>query len=134
MNQKFKFDGIIGYGDAYLEIFIRHFKETRLHAILHDAAGVVRAHSGKGAGYCYMIVRGPNACLLGHVTWLLFCLYVKLCLPSILNSVDIWSSISCIVLDFEVTDKNVKKELGVFIDDRVQGYSNCPLKKYKPTK
>ena len=30
----------------------------------------------------------PNSCLLGHVTGLLFCLYVKLFLPSFFNSVD----------------------------------------------
>ena len=63
-------------------------KVFRLHAILHDAAGAVQSHSGKGPGYCYMIGRGPNSCLLGHVTGLLFCLYVKLFLPSIFNSVD----------------------------------------------
>ena len=49
-------------------------KVFRLHAILHDAAGAVRAHSGKGLGYCYIIGRGPSSCLLGHVTGLLFCL------------------------------------------------------------
>ena len=31
---------------------------------------------------------GPNSCLLGHVTGQLFCLYVKIFLPSIFNSVD----------------------------------------------
>ena len=88
MDQKYKFGGTIGYGDSYLEFFFRHFKVFRLHAILHDAAGAVRAHSGKGPGYCYMIGRGPNSCLLGHVTELLFCLNVKIFLPSIFNSVD----------------------------------------------
>ena len=56
--------------------------------MLHDAAGAERAHDDKGAGYCYMIRRGPNSCLFGHVTGLLFCLYVKLSLPSNFNSVD----------------------------------------------
>ena len=88
MDQKFKFGGTIGYENSYLEILICHFKMFRLHAILHDAAGAVRTHFGKGLGYCYMIGRGPNSCLLGHVTGLLFCLYVKLFLPSIFNSVD----------------------------------------------
>ena len=88
MDQKFKFGGTIGYGNSYLELLFRHFKIFRLHAILHDAAAAVRAHSGKGTGYCFMIGRGPNSCLLGHVTGLLFCLYVKLFLPSIFNSVD----------------------------------------------
>ena len=88
MDQKFKFGATIGYDNSYLELLFRHCKIFRLHAILHDAAGAVRAHSGKGPGYCYMIGRGPNSCLLGHVTGLLFCLYVKMFLPSIFNSVD----------------------------------------------
>ena len=65
----------------------RYSKVSRLHAILHDAAGAVRAHSGKGPGYCYMIGRVPNCCSLGHVTGLLFCLYVEIFLPSIFNSI-----------------------------------------------
>ena len=88
MDQTFKFGGTNGYGDSHLEFRFRHFKVFRLHAILHDAAGAVRAHSGKGPGYCYMIGRGPNSCLLGHVTGLLFCLCVKIFLSSIFNSVD----------------------------------------------
>ena len=88
MDQKLNFGGLIGYGNSYLELLFRQFKIIRLHAIIHDAAGAVRAHSGKGPGYCYMIGRGPNSCLLGHVTGLLFCLYVKIFLPSIFNSVD----------------------------------------------
>ena len=69
-----------------------------------------------------------------HVTGLLFCLYVKLFLPSIFNSVDFSSSRSCIVLDIELTEKNVIKELGIFIDGSVQGFSFCPLKAFKPNK
>ena len=88
MDQKFNFGGTIGYGDLYLGFLFRHFKTFILHAIRHDAAGAVRAHSGKGAGYCYMIGRGPISCLLGHVSGLLFCLYLKLFLPSIFKSVN----------------------------------------------
>ena len=55
MDQKFTFGGTFGYGDSYLEFLFRHFKVFRLHAILHDAAGAVRAHSDEGRGYCYMI-------------------------------------------------------------------------------
>ena len=88
VNQKLKFSGTRFYGDSYLEFLFRHFKVFRLHAILHDAAGTVRAHSGKGPGYCYMVGRGPIYCLLGRVTGMLFCLYVKLLLPSIFNPVD----------------------------------------------
>ena len=88
MDQKNKFGGTFGYGNPYLELLFRHFEIFRLHAILHDAAGTVRAHSGKSLGYCYKIGRGPNSGLLGHVTGLLFCLYVKFFLPSIFNSVN----------------------------------------------
>ena len=48
MDQKFKFGGLIGYGKSYLDSVFRYSKVFRLHAILHDAAGAVRSHSGKG--------------------------------------------------------------------------------------
>ena len=89
MERKLPIGGLIGYGNSCLDSVFLYSKVFRLHAILHDAAGAVRAHSDKGPGYCYMIGRGPNSCLLGHVTGLLFCLYVKIFLPSIFNSVDI---------------------------------------------
>ena len=60
MDQKFKFGGTVGYGVSYLEFLFRLFKVFRLHAKLHDAVGAVRAHSGKGPGYCYMIGREPK--------------------------------------------------------------------------
>ena len=50
MSLSIKFGGTIGYVDSYLEFLFRHFKVIRQHAFLHDAAGAVRAHSGKGAG------------------------------------------------------------------------------------
>ena len=88
MNQKFIFGGLIAYRNSCLDSVFCYSKVFRQHAMLHDAAGAVRSHSGKGPGYCYMIGRGPNSCLLGHETGLLFRLYVKLFLPSIFNSVD----------------------------------------------
>ena len=88
MDQKFPFGGLIGDGNSYLDSVFRYSKVFRLHAILHDATGAVRSHTGKGAGYCYMIGRDLNSCLLGHVTKILFCLYVKNFLPSFFNSVD----------------------------------------------
>ena len=123
-----------GYGDPYLEFLFRQFKVFRLHVILHGAAGAMGAHSGKGPGYCYMIGRGPIPCLLGHVTALLFCLYVKLILPSIFNSADFWSSMSLLVLYIELTEKNIIKELGLFIDGSLQKFSFCPPKTFKPNK
>ena len=32
----------------------------------------------------------------------------------------------CIVLDIELTEKNIIKELGLYIDGSVQGFSFCP--------
>ena len=81
-----------------------------------------------------MIGGGPNSCLLSHVTGLLLCLYIKLFLPSIFNSVDFWSSMPLIVLDMELTEKNIIKELGLLIDGSLQGFSFCPPKTFKPNK
>ena len=41
---------------------------------------------------------------------------------------------SLIVLDIELTEKNVIKELGLFIDGSVQVFSFCPPKTFKPNK
>ena len=84
--------------------------------------------------------------VLASVTWLLED-HIKVCLvtwlgysfaflwnflPSIFSFDDFWSSMFCIVLFFELAGRNVIKELGVFTDCNVQGYSFCPPK--KPTK
>ena len=65
MEQNLKIGGLNGYGKSYLDSVFRYSKVFRLHAILHDAAGAVRAHTGKGPGYCYMTGRGPIlACMV----------------------------------------------------------------------
>ena len=134
MDQNFKIGGTIGYGNSYFEFLFRHFKMFALHAIIHDAAGAVPSHTGRSPGYCYMIGRGPNSCLLRHVTGLLFCLYVKIILPSIFISVDFWISLSLIVLDVELTEKNVIKELGLFIDGCLKCFSSGPPKNFETSK
>ena len=69
------------------------------------------------------------------VTWQdYFFLYPKLFLPSVLNSLNFWSSMSCIKLEYGLADNNITKELGVLFDNNVQGYPYRPPKKYKPTK
>ena len=55
MDQKLKYGGTIGYGDSSLEFFFRPFIVIELRAKLLDAVEAVRAHSGIGPGYCYMI-------------------------------------------------------------------------------
>ena len=39
---------------------------------------------------------------------------------------------SCIVLDIKLPDEDVVKELGLFTDGSVQGFSFCPPKTFKP--
>ena len=41
---------------------------------------------------------------------------------------------SLIVIDIKLTKKNINKELGLFIDGSVQGFSFCPPKTFKPNK
>ena len=38
------------------------------------------------------------------------------------------------VLDIELTEKNINKELGVYIDGSLQGFSFCPPKTFKRNK
>ena len=60
--------------------------------------------------------------------------YLKIFLPSIFNSVDFWNGMSLIVLDIELTQKKLNKELGLFIEGSVKGFSFCPPKTFKPNK
>ena len=41
---------------------------------------------------------------------------------------------SLVELDIELTEKNLIKELGLFIDGSVQGFSFCPPMTFKPNK
>ena len=41
---------------------------------------------------------------------------------------------SLILLDIELTEKNIIKELGPFFDGSIQGFSFCPPKTFKPNK
>ena len=134
IDQKFPLSGLIGHGNSYLDSILYYSKVFRLHAILHDAAGAVRSHLCKGHGYYYMIGQGPNSCFLGHVTGLLFCLYVKNFVPSIFNSVDSRNRMCLIVLKTELTVKNIFKKLGLFVDGSPQRFSFCPPKTFKPNK
>ena len=39
-----------------------------------------------------------------------------------------------IVLDIELTEKKIIKELGLFVDGSLEGFSFCPRKTFKPNK
>ena len=60
--------------------------------------------------------------------------FVKRFLPSFFNSVNFWSSRAGIVLDNELADQNNFRELGVFVDGKIQGHSFRPPRNYEPTK
>ena len=77
MDEKFPFGGLIGYGNSCMDYCFANSKIFRLHAVLRDAAGSVESTTYKGLGYCYVLPRFPSSCILGHVTGMFFCLYVK---------------------------------------------------------
>ena len=81
IDQKFPHGGRIGYGNSLLDFFLARSKIFCLHAILHYFAGAVRTTTDKGPGYCYMLPQIPSSFLLGHITGLFFCLYIKVCHP-----------------------------------------------------
>ena len=78
VNDENPYGGTIGIGNSRLDIVLRCSKIFRLHAIFHDAAGYMKGRYNVGPGYCYACRWCPiNSCLLGHVTGLSYCLYIK---------------------------------------------------------
>ena len=51
INEKAPFGGIICIGDSKLEKVIGKIKVIKLHALLHNAAGVMKTNYSKGPGY-----------------------------------------------------------------------------------
>ena len=88
INQKFPHGGLIGYGNSFLVFFFATLKVFRLHAILHDSAGAVKATTNKGPGYCYMLTNFPSSCFLGHLTGLIFCVFIKFYHPQFFKMLD----------------------------------------------
>ena len=69
--------GLIGIDNSSLHTYLKSYKFFRLQAILHDASGFFAEHSQKGPGYSYVLPCPiTNACI-GHMTGLLFCIFVK---------------------------------------------------------
>ena len=114
VDQKFLFSGKIGYGGSYLDCVLvtpNSFLTCKITRAFRLQAG------GKRPGYCCIIRRGSNSCLLGDFIWLVFCLCLKLFLASLFYSIIVWNSMSLIAVDKKLTrNKNKKSELGLFID------------------
>jgi hypothetical protein len=85
LSEDCPYGGIIGIGNSYLDVFLKHSKDFQLHAIFHDAAGYLKSVHKVGPGYCYIYPFPINCCFLGHLTGLGFCLYLKLRKPSLFN-------------------------------------------------
>ena len=130
MNQNNKYGGNFGYRHWQFEFFLPHqnFSTTC------NAPGCCRScaiTSVTGPGHCYKFGKRSSSCVLRHATGVLFCLYVKLFLLYFFNSVDCASSLAlCYILGLQ---EKINKDLGVFIDGKVQG---CPLRppEKKPSK
>ena len=76
------YGGTIGIGNSKLDILFRWSKIFRLHAIMHDAAGYMRRQHNVGPGYCYVFSGCPiNSCLLGHLSGILYCSFLKFFSP-----------------------------------------------------
>lgn len=77
------YGGLIGIDNSRLDKSLKRFKILRLHAILHDAGGFVYDTYNEGPGYSYMLPCKLNSCLNGHISGIMFCLYMKCFRPNI---------------------------------------------------
>ena len=92
LNDLCPYGGLIGVGNSQLEKIFGGSKILRMHAMIHDACGFMKFNYGEGPGYCYMIPNAPdwmNKCVLGHVTGVLYCLYLKTFQNCSFNKIDI---------------------------------------------
>jgi len=78
VNDTCPFGGVIGIGNSWLEPCFNWSKVFRLHASLHDAAGYIKGNRSLGPGYSYAIHCKISCCLVGHLSGIPFCLYMKL--------------------------------------------------------
>ena len=114
LEQKFWQGGEIGDGDLYLDFVLCYFKIFRLHAILPEAAGAVRLQTGRGPGYC------PHDWLRSKLLpawprdWTII-LSLRKNLPTLYFQFNwLLKQYVFIVLDIELIEKNINKELGLF--------------------
>ena len=80
-NEQDKFDHDIalklGIDNSSLDHQFKSFKVFRLHAVLHDAGGFIYERYNQGPGYSYMLPWKSSNCFSGHLSGILFCLYIK---------------------------------------------------------
>ena len=79
------YGGIICTDNSSVEKYLKISKVLRLHAILHDAGGFIYEIYNQGPGYSYMLPWKSSNCFSGHLSGILFCLYIKVFHPSIFH-------------------------------------------------
>ena len=79
------YGGLIGIDNSSLDKYLKVSKILRLHAILHDAGGFIYEIYNQGPGYSYMLPWRSSNCFIGHLSGILFCLYIKIFHPSIFH-------------------------------------------------
>ena len=77
--------GNIGIDKSSVDKYLKISTVLRLHAILHDAGGFIYEICNQTPGYSYMIPRKSSNCFSGHLSGILFCLYIKVFHPSIFH-------------------------------------------------
>ena len=85
------YGGLIGIDNSSLDTYLKSHKFLRLHAILHDASGFIAEDSQKGPGYSYVLPCPITNAYIGHMTGLLFCLFVKTFKRSLFNLLEFWT-------------------------------------------
>jgi hypothetical protein len=72
------YGGLIGVDDSKLENILNRFKLFQVHAAFHDACGYMKREYKSGPGYVYAVSCPISNCLLGHITGLTMCSYIKI--------------------------------------------------------
>ena len=79
------YGGIIGIDKSSVDKYLRISKHLRLHAILHNAGGIIYERYKQGPGYSCMLPWKSSNFFSGHLSGILFCLYLKVFHPSIFH-------------------------------------------------
>ena len=72
------YGGLLGIDNSSLDKYLKNCKILRLHAILRNAARFIHKIYQQVPTYCYMLPRYCNNSLLGHLSGIAFCLFIKL--------------------------------------------------------
>ena len=81
--------GLIGNRNSNLDTVFRFSVVVSLHTILHDTL-MLFMYRRFGPNYCHLLGWRPSYILLGLITGLLYCFYLKIHVHSVFNLFDCW--------------------------------------------